>query len=221
MKIKSQGHRLFRLCKTQAILYIIPAGINYFCYQVKIQITRKVKYETRNNVPLKNGFSFLNTDVPLQLNLNCVKQDNQVIKTFQQFRFRISLFQGIGGLEGGLDGVGGGYLHLVSAKTPLIEVDSDRESCVWKFPKGTKRENMWRWGHRTKLWAWTLNENKWSLHHHRISYFNDEIRRIYWSLCVSNTNVFLYVWHQTIFLLSSIVKRSQNSLFFFLLSTFS
>ena len=37
--------------------------------------------------------------------------------------------QGIGGLEGGLEG-GGGYLHLVSAKTPLIEVDSDRESCV-------------------------------------------------------------------------------------------
>ena len=79
---------------------------------------------------LKNGFSFLNTDVPLQLNLNCVKQDNQVIKTLQQFRFRIPLFQGLGGLEGGLDGVGGGYLHLVSAKTPLIEVDSDRESCV-------------------------------------------------------------------------------------------
>ena len=89
MTIKSQGHRLFRLCKTQAILYIIPAGINYFCYQVKIQITRKVKYETRNIVLLKNWFSFLNTDVPLQLNLNCVKQDNQVIKTFQQFRFRI------------------------------------------------------------------------------------------------------------------------------------
>ena len=83
------------------------------------------------------------------------------------------------------------------------------------FLKRTKRENMWRWGHWSKLWAWTLNENKWSLHHHRISYFNDEIRRIYWSLCVSNTNVFLYVWHQTIFLLSSIVKRSQNSLLFF------
>jgi len=48
----------------------------------------------------------------LQLNLNCVKQD-----------------QGILGMEGGLEG-GGGYLHLVSAKTPLIEVDSDRESCV-------------------------------------------------------------------------------------------
>ena len=38
--------------------------------------------------------------------------------------------QGIVGLEGGLEGGGGGYLHLVSAKTPLIEVDSDRESCV-------------------------------------------------------------------------------------------
>merc|ERR1719220_106252 len=49
----------------------------------------------------------------LQLNLNCVKQD-----------------QGIVGLEGSIEGGGGGYLHLVSAKTPLIEVDSDRESCV-------------------------------------------------------------------------------------------
>ena len=38
--------------------------------------------------------------------------------------------QGIVGLEGSLEGGGGGYLHLVSAKTPLIEVDSDRESCV-------------------------------------------------------------------------------------------
>ena len=37
--------------------------------------------------------------------------------------------QGILGMEGGLEG-GGGYLHLVSAKTPLIEVDGDRESCV-------------------------------------------------------------------------------------------
>ena len=68
-----------------------PCRFQFFCcYQVKIKITRKVKYETRNIVLLKNWFSFLNTDVPLQLNLNCVKQDNQVIKTFQQFRFRIS-----------------------------------------------------------------------------------------------------------------------------------
>ena len=74
--------------------------------------------------------------IPLQLNLNCVKQD-QVIETFQDKIWswkvieidKCKHLQGIIGMEGGLEG-GGGYLHLVSAKTPLIEVDSDRESCV-------------------------------------------------------------------------------------------
>jgi len=63
----------------------------------------------------------------LQLNLNCVRQDQSVENP---------LLRPLGDCEDS-------YIQMISARTPLIEAESDRESCVWTNKGSQRRSDLW------------------------------------------------------------------------------
>ena len=92
-----------------ALENLIWPGIMFILFRMPLGSLSVNKAPSLNAATRRKLFSS-----SLQLNLNCVRQDSSVENP---------LLRPLGDCEGS-------YMQMISARTPLIEPESDRESCV-------------------------------------------------------------------------------------------